>query len=160
MRKLVLFLMLLNIFVTGIVLYSVSNNPKLEEVYLNFTSCEYMIDTEFELKAIAIPQKARLVVGEWVSSNEQIATVNQNGRVKAKGVGECVVSVKVNDGEILNCEVKVLPIIASEIQLSVGFATIPIGYTQIVSSQVIPSNTTYQGFKLFKWYFTLPLKST
>ena len=93
MKRLVLLLLILNVFITGIVFYSVYSNPVLESVSLNCVSCEYFVNEIFELSARGEPKQAPVVLEDWKSSNEQVAKVNQDGTVSTVGVGECVISV-------------------------------------------------------------------
>ena len=102
MRKFVLVSIILNIFLAACSLILVSTDPKLEDVTLNYSSYELFINEDLELHTIAHPSKATVAVYDWYTSNDQIAIVDSRGYVQAKGVGDCVITVKVNGGKILS----------------------------------------------------------
>lgn len=144
MRKFVLVSIILNIFLAGISLILVATDPKLESVSLSHSSYELVVNEDLELYTIANPTKATVSVYEWVTSNEQVAVVDSRGYVQAKGVGECVISVRIYGGEILSCNIKVLPIVADAVDLSVEYTTISVGYSQNINYQITPYNATYK----------------
>ena len=144
MRKFVLVSIILNIFLAACSLILVATDPELESVTLNYSSYEMFINDDLELKAIANPSKAHIAVYECVTSNNQVAIVDSRGYVQSRGVGECVIYVKLDNGEVLSCNIKVLPIIARNINLSVEYTTISVGYSQKIDYQVNPYNTTYK----------------
>ena len=144
MKKCVLVSLILNILIAGITWISVLNNPKLEDIYLNYTSYELVINSKVELDTIIKPVQAKVYACAWVSSDDQIASVDSTGRVRAKGVGECTISVKISNGEVLTCEINVLPIVATSIDLEVEYTTISVGYSQKINSTVNPSSTTFK----------------
>jgi uncharacterized protein YjdB len=144
MRKFVLVSIILNIFLAACSLILVSTDPKLEDVTLNYSSYELFINEDLELHTIAHPSKATVAVYDWYTSNDQIAIVDSRGYVQAKGVGDCVITVKVNGGKILSCVIKVLPIVANSVDLSVEYTTISVGYSQAIDCQVTPYNTTFK----------------
>ena len=43
----------------------------------------------------------------WTSDDEDVATVNQNGKVTAVGTGECIITVENSDGDYADCYVTV-----------------------------------------------------
>lgn len=144
MKKCVLISLILNILIAGITLFSVENNPRLEDIYLNYTSYELIVNSELNLDTIVKPSKAKAYTHAWVSSDDQIASVDSYGRVRAKSVGECTISVKISNGEVLTCEINVLPIVASSIDLEVKYTTISVGYSQKIDSTVNPASTTFK----------------
>lgn len=144
MKKIVLVSIILNIIIAGITMITVMNNPKVEDVSLNYSSYELVVDSEVKLNTIVEPKVARVNVRDWTSSNSEVASVNSYGKVRANSVGKCVISVKVNDGEVLSCEIEVLPIIAERIDLEVEYTTISVGYSEKITYDIYPSNTTYK----------------
>ena len=67
---------------------------------------EYVGET-FQLEAIVTPADAEVVI-TWSSSDETVATVDENGLVTAVGVGEADITVYVNGEEAGTCWVEVL----------------------------------------------------
>lgn len=62
----------------------------------------------FQLTAVIVPANASDKGVAWTSSDEQIATVDENGKVTALHTGTCRITVSTNDGnKTASCEVTV-----------------------------------------------------
>lgn len=83
-------------------------DPNAVEVTLNkwVVEIEHVGET-FQLVATVTPADADVVI-TWSSSNEAVATVDENGLVTAVGVGEADIIVYVNGEEAGTCWVEVL----------------------------------------------------
>lgn len=144
MKKFVLVSIILNIAFALIAVCSVLIDPKLESVSLNYSSYELEVDSRVGLCVIVEPAIAEAYVTYWSSSNSEVASVSDNGSVWANSLGECVISAMLNNGEVLTCEIKVVPTIAKRIDLEVEYTTISVGYSQKISYNIYPSSTTYK----------------
>lgn len=72
---------------------------------------------DVQLSAVVVPANATYPKVTWSSSNENVATVNQNGNVSLKRVGTCVISAKTSNGKLAQCKVSVeIPSYAIEIR--------------------------------------------
>ncbi|MBR2883923.1 MAG: Ig-like domain-containing protein [Clostridia bacterium] len=95
-----------------------------------------------ELKAIQSPELADEIV-VWSSNNENIATVNQNGVVTAKGKGSTTIYATTTlSGTRAECVVNVSSPITS-IFLSASSKSIKIGNSDIITATLYPSD--YEG---------------
>lgn len=61
------------------------------------------------LKAVIKPANTTYKTVAWSAGDESIATVSQDGKVTARGVGETVVSATTTNGKVVHCNIKVLP---------------------------------------------------
>ena len=75
----------------------------------------------------------------WISSDESVATISEDGTVTAVGIGECTITVISSNTNVkTNCIVKVIPSPVKGIELDKTSVTILIGSTDIVTANVIP----------------------
>lgn len=75
------------------------------------------------LVATVAPERATDRSGTWESSNKNVATVNQNGTVKAVAAGSAVIGVRTNDGGFTaRCNLTVAAVV-NEYTLTVNCAT-------------------------------------
>ena len=70
----------------------------ITSIYLNKTKLELQSDEEYQLTADMWPQNAYNKHVEWASSDNRIATVDQNGMVKTHSKGTATITVKAKDG--------------------------------------------------------------
>ena len=68
----------------------------IEEFYLSETEKTLKTGEEFTLYPIFVPSNATRVIN-WSSSNESIATVDENGKVKAISAGGCIIKAVLPD---------------------------------------------------------------
>ena len=83
---------------------------KVTGVSLDKTSGELKVDEELKLVASILPEDATNKEVSWTSSDEKIATVDENGKVTAISEGKATITVTTKDGGFTaNSEVTVLP---------------------------------------------------
>ena len=71
---------------------------KVTGVTINLNSIIFNIDASITLTATVTPENAADKSVTWSSSNESVATVEQNGKISAVGVGEATITVTTTDG--------------------------------------------------------------
>ena len=112
---------------------------KVESVSLDKT--EYTFNTignTLTLKATVLPAEATDKSVEWSSDNEDVATVDNNGRVTAKGNGKAVITVRTKDQEkTATCEVEVRQYVTG---ITLGDLDLVIGDNITASYSITPSN--------------------
>ena len=82
---------------------------------------------------------------EWVSSDEDICTVEENGKIFGEDFGFATISAIITEGEyetFATCEVRVVREVTS-IKLNHSVLTIIQGHTASLQADVQPSNATY-----------------
>ncbi|MBQ8443915.1 MAG: Ig-like domain-containing protein [Clostridia bacterium] len=157
MRTLSKILLIISMVLCGITAISVYCAPALEELSLTTSQLQVIINSSEKLEVITTPDKITVSVHEieWVSSNEDIATVD-DGEVTGIGVGETVITAKYGDFE-LKCEVEVLPINVQSISLDCDYSAIHIDETMQMNASISPIDATY---KELKWESSNPLVAT
>lgn len=95
----------------GVVSFDVQNVLTLSAVSLP-ESAEVGVDFSIKLTAQLTPIDVKTTL-KWASSNERVATVNQQGLVTGLSVGECIVSVTSDNGLSDSCKISVesLPVV-------------------------------------------------
>ena len=76
-------------------------------IYLNKTSLEMTALDTYQLQASVYPSKANNKEVSWESSDEKVATVDENGLVQAKEKGTAVITAKAKDGSEVSRSCKV-----------------------------------------------------
>ena len=76
-------------------------------IYLNKTSLEMTALNTYQLQASVYPSEANNKEVSWESSDEKVATVDENGLVQAKEKGTAVITAKAKDGSEVSRSCKV-----------------------------------------------------
>ena len=94
------------------------------------------------LKTTVTPEDATNKAIDWVSSDESVAAVDDNGKVTAKSIGQAVITAKTADGGFTaHCKIAVVVSI-SEIRLNKTSVTLKKGEIDTLSAVVLPKDTT------------------
>lgn len=111
-----------------------------EEVILNETELTLNKGKKFQLTATMNPEDSTDEIW-WDSSDEDVATVSDDGLVTAKGPGTATITAMADSGEEATCEVTVkLP--STRIKLNKTKATLKIGKKLALKAVVTPANHT------------------
>ncbi len=124
----------------------------VESISLNQESIELNPDEGFQLEATLLPSDASTPHVEWKSNDPYVATVNEEGYVKAIAPGEALISVSATDGSGIcaSCQVSVKGIPASGVAiLNPGSQTLKIGESIQLTAQITPENATD---KTLSWF--------
>ena len=114
------------------------------EITITPNSCEMSrIGQTTQLVATVLPEYASNRVVNWASSDESVATVNNNGLVTAVGGGNAAIIAMTTDGTNLfaSCLVSV-SIQATSINLNTNFLTLNVNESSQLTATVYPSNAT------------------
>lgn len=118
-----------------------TDGVSVESVSLDQT--EYTFNTignTLTLMATVLPADATEKSVEWSSDNEDVATVDNNGRVTAKDNGTATITVKTKDQEkTATCVITVAQWVTS---ITLGNLDLVIGEDVTVSYNITPSNST------------------
>ena len=113
----------------------------VESITLNATQQSVIIGETFQLTATVLPENATYKTVTWASSNESIATVDQNGLVTALSLGECNITATCQ-GITATCHITVVPVQAGSVTLNVTEQSLFIGDTFQLTATVLPENAT------------------
>lgn len=124
--------------------YVLLKNPvEPENLILNSEKLSLNIGEIFLLNATVMPNDVTDKTIVWSSSNEEIATVSNYGKVTAIDLGEAIITASC--GEVsATCEVTVLPVKAEEIILSHEYVELESGHSHQLTATVNPSHTTHK----------------
>ena len=122
---------------------TVSVTVPVEEVKLDLTTLAMEIGQEVILGATVLPEDATDPSLSWKSSKPSVASVSEDGLVKALAVGSAVVTVSAG-GKEATCQVtvheQIVPV--ESITLSKTEVTVAKGRTVTLSATVKPTNAT------------------
>ena len=115
----------------------------IAEISLDKNELSMIVGDTETLTAIITPADATLREKiTWATSDDKVATVDENGKVKAKKEGSAKISAMV-EGKKAECLVTVDYIHVSSIDISQTEATIYIGDAVTLTATLSPSNVTY-----------------
>ncbi len=119
-------------------------------VSLNKTTLSLNKGSTTTLAAAVNPSNASNKTLTWTTSNTNIATVDSNGKVTAKGAGSATITVKTNNGKTATCKVTVTnPTVAVTIvSLNKTALSLVKGSSTTLSATVNPSNASN---KILTW---------
>lgn len=111
---------------TATVMVSVVDVPA-KDIKVNKNKLKMTVGTQQQLKAKVAPANATITQAFWSSSSENIATVDENGKITAVSPGKVVITAKTHNGKKARCLLQVDPVTLKSIKLSQTSATLTIG---------------------------------
>ena len=116
----------------------------VESITLDIIAANMNVGDTMMLTATVLPEDADNREVTWISGNEDVVTVDNNGVVTAVAPGTATVTVSTLDGSNLSatCEICVVkPVVLVEsITLDVAEATLNVGDTMILTATVLPED--------------------
>ena len=115
-------------------------------VSLSQTSATLQFGETLSLTATVAPANATNKSVTWSSSNQDVATVDENGVVTAKTSGTATITATTAvGGKKATCTVTVTHVLVTGVSLSQTSAAIEVGETLTLTATVAPDNATYKG---------------
>lgn len=111
-------------------------------ISLGTKTIELLIGEEQTLTYTITPDNTTDKQVTWSSADNNIATVDNTGKVKAISVGETQITIKTNNLISDVCNVKVKPIKATSISLNKNSLSLEISDKETLTCNFIPENTT------------------
>ena len=114
-----------------------------ESIELSSSSIQMKVGEKASLTARVMPENVTTVL-TWSTTNQAVATV-ADGEVTATGEGECVVTVKTQNGLEASCNISVTKpvVLPQSIALSENSLELEEGERQTVTAKVNPSDAVY-----------------
>ena len=128
----------------------------VESITLNKTTATLKATETLALIATVNPETATDKSLEWISDNEAVATVNQNGVVTAIATGEAIITVKAKDGSNVSatCKVNVVATEVTSITITAnGPTTLKASENVQLIATILPETATD---KSVKWSASAP----
>ena len=115
-----------------------------KSITLNKTEVSLEVTQTITLKATVLPESTYNKVVTWKSSDETIATVDENGVVIAVKLGEATITATTTDGTNLSasCKVTVKSTLATSITLDKTEIELEATQTATISATILPELTT------------------
>lgn len=114
-------------------------NRRAESVTIEPSELSIMKCEETTLKATIIPEDSDERIILWSTSDEKIASIDENGKLTANAVGK--VTIKASVGEVFGtCEVTVEGIPATGLALEPSNADVLLGYNVKLKAVITPDN--------------------
>ena len=123
------------------------DNINVKSVSLNIEKSEMNEGDTLQLTAIVSPKTATNKEVTWKSSNEEVAKVDENGKVTAKSAGKATIIVTTKDqAKTASCEItvneKAKDILVTQIDLNANQKEIYIGDKFKINATITPDNAT------------------
>ncbi len=87
------------------------------DIKLNCGNSSIIVNYSRVIKATVYPDNATNKELEWISSDEKIATIDNNGKLKAKKEGTVTITAISDDGVEASCELDVIPVPVEKISI-------------------------------------------
>ncbi len=117
---------------------------KPEKINLSKTSADVYLDDTLAMKATIIPANVSNPELAWSSSDESIATVDENGVVAAKSEGTVRITATAEDGVSASCTVTVRPIPVERVTLDQTSLQLYEKETQSLTAEIEPAKATHR----------------
>lgn len=112
---------------------------EVTSVSLDATEATLAVGNTKTLVATVLPENATDKTVTWTSSDETVATVDENGKVTAVAEGTAIITATAGDKSV-TCTVTVTPVLVSSITLNKTTASVNVGGTTTLTATVTPSN--------------------
>ncbi len=109
-----------------------------ESVSLSASAVDMMIGEETTLSVTASPEGATFNRVKWTTSDEQVATVDKNGKVTAVGVGTATITAKSGALDAVTCSVTVKKPSATSISLNKNQLELVVDESETLIATVLP----------------------
>ena len=111
-------------------------------IKLNKNTIELEVGKSEKLQVTIEPENVTNKTVSWSSSNETVATVDNEGKVTARGEGEATIVAKTSNGKEAKCTIKVKPveIYATSIKLNKETLRIASGKEENLQATIEPAN--------------------
>lgn len=118
---------------------------KAERLSLDVKNLTLNVGAEQQLNAIIFPAYSPETTDQctWNSTNEDVATVDENGIIRAVGAGSCIINCKTSGDLISKCRVQVKQP-AQTAEITSDADSIYIGEVAQLKLKLVPNNTTDQ----------------
>lgn len=122
------------------------NNIPVEKITINNNESSVVKGQTLQLSATVAPEDATNKELNWSSSDEKVATVDKNGKVKGIALGVATITATATDGSkvIASVDITVKPILVKEIKLSGAPESVIRGGTFNIKATISPANADNQ----------------
>lgn len=123
-----------------------SDTVDVTGISLNSTNLEIVKGSSVSLNAKILPEDASDKTLVWISSDQSVASVDNNGLIYAHKSGTTKIKVSSTNGISAECSVRVI-VPVSGISLNIKETTITKGYTDILIATILPEDATNKNIQ-------------
>lgn len=119
---------------------------RLTSMSLNYEEYKLGINKSVVLSVVVDNEIVTDLDFRWVSSNEDVASVNKKGKVTAHKLGTAVITAYALDGsgQDASCEIEVVRPV-TKVTLNKSFMSMLVGESKELKAKIEPKNATYKG---------------
>ena len=119
----------------------------VKSVTLDQHEAQVILGNNLQLTATVQPDNAANKTLQWQSSDNTVATVDQNGLVNTVGLGQVFITAATTDGSNLkdSCAVTVLPVLVTSIVLDKSEMEVYVEMTDTIRATVMPDEATIKN---------------
>ncbi|MBD5170417.1 MAG: leucine-rich repeat protein [Bacteroidales bacterium] len=117
---------------------------EIDSISFDYEALTLKVDEVFKLLVTILPDDSTYKTVSWTSSDLEVATVDENGTVKAVNVGECIVTATATDGSDVSAQCKIIvnPILIESITLDRSEWNCKVDDSFTLTATVLPENAT------------------
>lgn len=119
-----------------------SKTIDVENIEIDVNNVVLKLQETIKLSATVRPDDATDKNVIWSSSDSAIAMVDEEGIVRAVGVGMAIITATASNGLSANCEISVLPVEAQQVILNYEEVVLRVNETLQLAATVLPEETT------------------
>ncbi|MDE6410815.1 MAG: C10 family peptidase [Muribaculaceae bacterium] len=121
-----------------------TNLTIVSEIVMSSEDVSLFIGKTAQLTVEVLPENAANKTLVWASSDENVATVDNDGMVTAVGLGDVIIIATATDGSGVSatCTVRVVPTLAESLTIDPKSWTGVEGETFQIMAEILPENTT------------------
>lgn len=113
-----------------------------EEVILSHESKTLNVNSSFSLSVAVLPENTYNKAVTWSSTDESVATVDNDGKVTSHKVGECKIIATASDGKTTaECEIRVF-VLAEKVELNSTILTMQKEQSFTLKATVLPESAS------------------
>lgn len=119
---------------------------RITSMKLNHEEYRLGIDKSVTLSVLIENETATDQKFRWVSSNQDVASVNKNGKVTGRKLGYATITAYALDGsgQEASCEIEIVRPV-KKVSLDKSFMSLFVGESKELKLKIEPSNATYKG---------------
>jgi len=127
-----------------IVIKDISDKEEITKIWFSSETYALKKGNELELKLITSPNSIKINNIKWSSSNENIATVDSNGKVKGLLLGEVTIIATLDNNIQTSCKIIIQEkeIESTSITLNKQNISLYPGNSETLTSTILPENST------------------
>ena len=127
------------------IIYVKEEKILVKSIKINNSKERLYIGDNYSLKVTINPNNATNQSITFISSDNNVASIDKNGRIVAKKEGTVTITAKSSNGKISSFKLTIISVPVTQIIINKAEETISIGKSFNISTKILPSNATDQS---------------